>query len=64
MLIFHLATRHTSLDRRKDSRRHKRKHRFKTQILDFFFHMILLKSSYISGFDHISSQNGWFTSQK
>ena len=28
----------------------------------FFFHMILLKSSYISGFDHICSQNGWFTS--
>ena len=26
--------------------------------------MILLKFSYISGFDHISSQDGWFTSQK
>ena len=30
----------------------------------FFFHMILLKSSYRSGFDHIPSQDGWFTSQK
>ena len=29
----------------------------------FFLKGALLKSSYLSSFDHISSQNGWFTSQ-
>ena len=35
-----------------------------SRLQNIFFHIILLNSSYWSGFDHISSQNGWFAPHK